>query len=864
MEKENGKKNQFLAANIIALILFATYIAFHSFFEKHITVLLVDNFLCYLNSTWINDCLAILFFFLIIYHFKESRKFNSYISNQILFLSILFFIVIIYYRFFANTWSFTSMFIYSKVKYIDLIFIFCILIFVARILYKKNEYPYDSANGFFFDNPINNENEDELGRSILAKKISEKIKNTASDDTAFAIGICSEWGQGKTSLLELIKSNLYDKHRIVIDFNPWLNNDECSIIISFFDELSYRLTQYNKELSKDLIEYAEILNVAENSNIDKILSFFKLSNSKSLKQKYDSLNNKISNLGKQIVVFIDNLDRLYDKEILEVLRLIRNSASFANTIFIVAYDRNYLISALKKVNEFQPNLYLEKIFQLEIMLPKFEKYIIANKLKAAIEPFLTDKDKIELEELLETGYHRNFNYTLFSNIRDINRFVNSFILSYEILKGEIDLLDLLNLELLRIRYLGVYNLLSKDYNDFVKSAKQNDNDKDYYLCLRKLKDKNEDKKLLEKTAFEEYLETHFADVGILKNQINDVLKYVALVFPFEASNKGNIGNTKYSLLSIRNPIAVERYFHYKLLNSNLSEKEFSEYRFKTDCEFHAKINEWIEKNLSQEVANRFERIEHFQNREEYEKIINAIFFFASIPFKNSIPFKKHQLIGFDYDNLLSKLKYENVKMFYTKEEYKTFINELFNCQKSPYLFVSEFINSIFRESDFHWNFEGILSEDELINRKLFYFKRYAEEITTIDDNFFSLYHYCGYLGWIDNGNASRSLKDFPPSQSAKDIFKQCAERLMDSFIPKIISMDTRFDEKKHFSIRRFVCNVWDSWENFEKFLLEFDERQVQSLKEFKDLFYKCKEVDFNYVEYNFKEIDFKNVSLLNN
>jgi type II secretory pathway predicted ATPase ExeA len=499
MKEKNNKIGQFITTNKVILILFTIYIAFHSFFEKHISTLLVNTFLSYLTPTLVNDCFAIISGLFIIYRFVRLKKLNSYISNQIFILSLLFFVIILYYRFFDNTWIFTSMFIYDKVKYIDIIYIYCLSNIVVRILYKKKRYSCDKEKGFLFDNPIQTENDDKLNRNNIAKTLVERIQNTVSSDAAFAIGICSEWGQGKTSFLNLIKKKLDNENRIIVQFNPWLNNDENSIITSFFDELSEELKEYNKELSDDLIKYAEILNTTENNIIERTLNLFKTNHSNNLRKKFESINHEIKKSGKQIVIFIDDLDRLYEKEILEVLRLIRNSANFTNTIFIAAYDRNYLISALKKANEYRPNFYLEKIFQLEMMLPKFEKYIIANELKTAIKPFLNDKDKEILEELLKNGYHRRFTYFLFSNIRDINRFVNSFLLSYELLEGEIDLLDLLNLELLRIRYLGIYNLLSKDYNDFLGVY---GNDKNSYLHLKNLRDKDDNKKSLglEKTA----------------------------------------------------------------------------------------------------------------------------------------------------------------------------------------------------------------------------------------------------------------------------------------------------------------------------------------------------------------------------
>ena len=165
-----------------------------------------------------------------------------------------------------------------------------------------------------------------------------------------------------------------------MEFNPWLNNDEKAIVSSFFNELSSQLKIYNIELSQNIIEYsAELLKTIDSGTVSKILPIKDFTYS--LRKHFEEINKAITLLGYQIIVFIDDLDRLYENEIAEVLKLIRNSASFSNTIFIVAYDRNYLISALKKVNDYRTAFYLEKIFQLEITLPLFEKHIFKKIIK---------------------------------------------------------------------------------------------------------------------------------------------------------------------------------------------------------------------------------------------------------------------------------------------------------------------------------------------------------------------------------------------------------------------------------------------------------------------------------------------------
>jgi hypothetical protein len=204
-----------------------------------------------------------------------------------------------------------------------------------------------------------------------------------------------------------------------------------------------------------------------------------------------------------------------------------------------------------------------------------------------------------------------------------------------------------------------------------------------------------------------------------------------------------------------------------------------------------------------------------------------------------------------------------VETLYTEDEFKIFVKELFKRQKSPYLFVSEFIKEIFNRNYSDWNF--ILSKEELKNCKLDYFKHYTEKITAIDRTFFWIYHYCGYKEWVNVESSNHyAQQDISPSEEAKNIFKECAKRLIENFLKNIITKNADIHEQKLYSITSVVRDVWNGWDNFENFLSEFDEQQVKYMEEFKDFFNKCKEVNFEkYIEYDFNRIDLTDALLFN-
>ncbi|WP_422653172.1 hypothetical protein IZU89_15130 [Cellulophaga lytica] len=63
---------------------------------------------------------------------------------------------------------------------------------------------------------------------------------------------------------------------------------------------------------------------------------------------YNRINLTLKDLNKRFVVFVDDLDRLSNKEVLQVLKLVRNTANFKNFIFIVALDKDYILNELMK------------------------------------------------------------------------------------------------------------------------------------------------------------------------------------------------------------------------------------------------------------------------------------------------------------------------------------------------------------------------------------------------------------------------------------------------------------------------------------------------------------------------------------
>ena len=171
-------------------------------------------------------------------------------------------------------------------------------------------------------------------------------------------------------------------------------------------------------------------------------------------------------------MFVDDLDRLNKSEIVEVVRILRNVANFQNTVFICGYDKSYVI----KTGGFDNN-FLDKIFNLEINLPKFPQNGLLLFLEETIKASqgIQAKDKVinAVKSIFETDTDEFFDVTIddivdstpaikpelpiipinpslfFESRRDVKRFYNSLVTDLAIL-GDTDNVDLKDYTLLKL------------------------------------------------------------------------------------------------------------------------------------------------------------------------------------------------------------------------------------------------------------------------------------------------------------------------------------------------------------------------------------------------------------------------------
>lgn len=240
-------------------------------------------------------------------------------------------------------------------------------------------------HSYLEDLPLDGSEINEL--DLFAEKLVDNIIDFKPDQ-AFIIAVKAKWGYGKTTFLKRLEYKInnnddYKINPIIIWFNTWQNQDDKSIVNNFFSLLKKELSVYDGNIENAINKYiGKILSVlyAKEVRILKTFTDDLVGEKGSIEEYYIKIENILTKLNRQIIIMVDDLDRLNKSEIIETIRVLRNVANFKNVIFICGIDKEYLIK-----NAQLENNYLDKIFNLEIDLPILSESNVFILLKQLID-----------------------------------------------------------------------------------------------------------------------------------------------------------------------------------------------------------------------------------------------------------------------------------------------------------------------------------------------------------------------------------------------------------------------------------------------------------------------------------------------
>ena len=455
------------------------------------------------------------------------------------------------------------------------------------------------------DSPIQMGSEDQYGRIKLVNKLAHIInEKSKAHHRCFTIGIYGAWGEGKTSVLNLLKEKFNDIENVYqCSFNPWMLSDQESIMQEFFVALqhslnidkvpqiidkikryggiiSYVVRGIGHLLDATVLPGASLVATSTANQIDKVRDIFP--DRKPLKEQKEEINTALKASDIHIIVYIDDLDRLDKDEMRIVFRLIRQVADFDNVIYVIAMDHDMVTRSLDAFYEGDGNAnagqaFLEKIIQMPILLPRIQPNVLRQYATEKLMDILPDKES--LAEVL------TYLCALFNTKREWNRYLNQLSVVIEFGARELNMFDVCLIEAIKVFDPKVYAMIGQSKNALCSKLEVNVGHQNPFID-EEITDIQED--LLN---------------SVVPNKRNVIKSIIKQLFPRSFVNEKEKHITK----RICSKHYFDKYFVLDVLSDYISDEEIQnlrdEYVSKSDDEIINSIDLLLD-NFSYEEVNR--------------------------------------------------------------------------------------------------------------------------------------------------------------------------------------------------------------------------------------------------------------------
>lgn len=330
------------------------------------------------------------------------------------------------------------------------------------------------------DRPSVDPKDDLFGHAPFAKSLADSICRYPGSD-GLVLALYGPWGSGKSTVLSYVQHYLEkrpsDDQPVLVKFNPWWFSGQENLAHAFLGQMQAVLpakSEKFKQLGDLLADFAEgvgglidLTGVSGGAGglIGKLLGQVKRK-PKDVPALKESITAILQQADKRILVVIDDIDRLTPEETRQLFTVIKALADFPNVVYLLAFDRDVAAQAIKQQSGLPGERYLEKIIQVPFELPPVDRVALRAALFKRLNEILGDvPDGLFDQSYWANVYHDSID-ALIQVPRDVVRFTNTLAVTYPSVCGEVNPVDFIALEALRVFLPSLYDAIRTNEDKF--------------------------------------------------------------------------------------------------------------------------------------------------------------------------------------------------------------------------------------------------------------------------------------------------------------------------------------------------------------------------------------------------------------
>jgi len=327
-----------------------------------------------------------------------------------------------------------------------------------------------TGTGYSTDRPIDRAKQDRFARAGFAQRIADTIASRM-DSAGLVLGLYGPWGDGKTSVLHMIEERLkIHADLIVVRFNPWHFTSEEQLLKGFFGTLAAAIGKSvptkKQKIGKLLSDYNAVLEPIKVGGIAKALGA-KLA-ATTLEESKERIEGFLKEANKHVVVIIDDIDRLDRAETHLIFKLVKLSADFAYTTYLLSFDDAVVAAALGERygagEATAGRAFLEKIIQVPLHLPPAETVALRKLVFEGVDRAL-DQAGITLSQAQTDAFVMRFTGSLELSLttpRQAHLYANALLFALPMVKGEVNIAEFMLIEALRLFHPRLHRTLREN------------------------------------------------------------------------------------------------------------------------------------------------------------------------------------------------------------------------------------------------------------------------------------------------------------------------------------------------------------------------------------------------------------------